>query len=170
MGLKPITMTEPSPKESRMSNELEVTIMNNDAGRRSVLRAFVLTGVVTGAALAVSVTAFATTRDLHAVDHRAAAVATASSTTQDPGRTSAPSVSPSASSSVQGADESGKKSCNCPDLNPRSAVRTYVIQPGDTLCDISRREGVSIDKLVELNRITDPNLIWEGSALEVPEK
>ena len=38
-----------------MSNELEVTIMNNDAGRRSVLRAFVMTGVVTGAALAVTV-------------------------------------------------------------------------------------------------------------------
>ena len=41
----------------------------------------------------------------------------------------------------------------------------YVVKRGDTLWGISRRFGVSISKIVMLNRISNPNLIFPGNVL-----
>lgn len=43
----------------------------------------------------------------------------------------------------------------------------YTVQKGDTLWGISRRFGVSIAKIVMLNRISNPNLIYPGNVLRI---
>ncbi|MEU6263705.1 LysM peptidoglycan-binding domain-containing protein [Saccharopolyspora shandongensis] len=44
----------------------------------------------------------------------------------------------------------------------------YVIQPGDTLIEISGETGVPLDILVEANKIQNPNLIYAGASLLIP--
>ena len=49
-----------------------------------------------------------------------------------------------------------------------SALTHYVVW-GDTLWDLSRYYGTSIDAIVQANsKITDPNLIYAGDTLEIP--
>ena len=43
----------------------------------------------------------------------------------------------------------------------------YVVKRGDTLWSISRRFGVSIAKIVMLNRVSNPNLIYPGNVLRI---
>jgi len=45
--------------------------------------------------------------------------------------------------------------------------RFYVVQPGDTLWSISRRFGVDIETLVQLNELEDPNLLRVGQELVI---
>jgi beta-lactamase class A len=47
----------------------------------------------------------------------------------------------------------------------REGATTYLIQPGDTLSAIASTTGVSIDRLVNLNAIQDPNVIIAGKTL-----
>jgi murein DD-endopeptidase MepM/ murein hydrolase activator NlpD len=44
----------------------------------------------------------------------------------------------------------------------------YVVQPGDTLWDISVRFGISIAELEKVNGITNPNLVSAGDRLVIP--
>lgn len=46
---------------------------------------------------------------------------------------------------------------------------TYVIQPGDTLSEIAERYGTTYQTLASLNQISDPNLIYAGSTIRIPE-
>lgn len=46
---------------------------------------------------------------------------------------------------------------------------TYVIQPGDTLSEIAQRYGTTTKILAELNGISNPNLIYYGNTLRIPE-
>ena len=43
----------------------------------------------------------------------------------------------------------------------------YVVKKGDTLWGISRRFGVSIARIIMLNRISNPNLIYPGNVLRI---
>ena len=55
------------------------------------------------------------------------------------------------------------------DPNPGdSGSKTYVVQPGDTLSDIALRYGTTVDTLVRLNNISNPNLIYVGQVLTLP--
>ncbi len=45
---------------------------------------------------------------------------------------------------------------------------TYVVQPGDTLYSIAVRFGVSLQALIEANRIEDPNQLQAGQVLVIP--
>lgn len=54
------------------------------------------------------------------------------------------------------------------DANDNRARNIYIIAPGDTLSGISAATGVSVDKLAYVNGIADVNLIYAGSALEIP--
>ena len=45
--------------------------------------------------------------------------------------------------------------------------RLYVVKRGDTLWGISRSVGVSIARIVMLNRIANPNLIYPGNVLRI---
>lgn len=53
-----------------------------------------------------------------------------------------------------------------PEPEPKAEV--YIIEPGDTLSEISGETGVPIDLLVEANGIQNPNLIFAGASLLIP--
>jgi N-acetylmuramoyl-L-alanine amidase len=46
-----------------------------------------------------------------------------------------------------------------------AADPTVVVRPGDSLTSISRRTGVPVARLVELNRLSNPNRIYAGQRL-----
>jgi LysM repeat protein len=46
--------------------------------------------------------------------------------------------------------------------------RTHIVEPGDTLWAIATRYGVSLQALMNANRITDANVIWAGQKLVIP--
>jgi len=46
--------------------------------------------------------------------------------------------------------------------------RTHVVQPGETLGSIAIRYGVTVDELAFVNGITNPNLIYPGQVLIIP--
>ena len=48
-------------------------------------------------------------------------------------------------------------------------TRAYTVQPGDTLYRLSQRFGTTVEALVALNDIRDPDLILVGQVLLVPE-
>ena len=53
--------------------------------------------------------------------------------------------------------------------SPSAQYITYVIQPGDTLSEIAKRYGTTVDTLTKLNKISDPNKIYAGNTIRVPE-
>ncbi|GAG29173.1 unnamed protein product, partial [marine sediment metagenome] len=53
-------------------------------------------------------------------------------------------------------------------LAPRGGTIGYEVQPGDTLIDIAARFGTTVEALVQLNGLEDPNVILYGSTLNVP--
>lgn len=52
---------------------------------------------------------------------------------------------------------------------PVSAAETYTVQPGDTLSQIAQRYGVSVTALASANGITNPNQIYWGLTLTIPD-
>jgi LysM repeat protein len=50
----------------------------------------------------------------------------------------------------------------------RQGTWTYVVERGDTLLEIARWNGVSLDELVWLNRLRDPDRIEVGQRLVIP--
>ncbi len=61
-----------------------------------------------------------------------------------------------------------------PTLDPTRALPplagdTYEVQPGDTLSGIATANNVTMETLIELNGLTDPNLLSVGQVLALPE-
>lgn len=52
-------------------------------------------------------------------------------------------------------------------LNPVLQNNYYTIQSGDTLSGIARRYGVTVQYLVNLNGISNPNLIYPGQLIKI---
>ena len=56
--------------------------------------------------------------------------------------------------------------------SPRTAAdegeMTYTVQPGDTLGAIALANGISLEQLVQLNNITDANMLSVGQLLQLP--
>ena len=46
--------------------------------------------------------------------------------------------------------------------------RLYIVRRGNTLTQIAREYGVTIENIVELNGIANPNLIYIGETLRIP--
>lgn len=54
---------------------------------------------------------------------------------------------------------------------PPPGTTQYVIQPGDTLFEIARRLGITLDELLALNpQITDPSRIQPGQVINIPAR
>jgi len=53
-------------------------------------------------------------------------------------------------------------------LTASPSVRTYTVVAGDTLLDIAQRFSVVEQQLIDLNQITDPNVIYAGEVLQLP--
>ena len=45
---------------------------------------------------------------------------------------------------------------------------TYTVEVGDTLQEISARAGTSVDEMVRINDIEDPDLIFPGQVFRIP--
>lgn len=54
--------------------------------------------------------------------------------------------------------------------SPEPTYITYIIQPGDTLSEIALQFGTTVEVLAELNGIKNPNLIYAGERLRIPER
>ncbi len=54
-------------------------------------------------------------------------------------------------------------------IDPSGAIREYAIQKGDDLTKISERFDTSVDELVKLNNLQDPNLIKVGQMIRLPD-
>ncbi|MGF1679446.1 MAG: LysM peptidoglycan-binding domain-containing protein [Candidatus Methylacidiphilales bacterium] len=52
---------------------------------------------------------------------------------------------------------------------PVSSGRTHRVRQGETLYMISLRYGVSMESLIRMNRISNPNVIRAGIVLQIPE-
>lgn len=52
-------------------------------------------------------------------------------------------------------------------LSDRGVDGTYAVQPGDTLSSIARETGVSVERLIALNNISNPSLIRVGQRLRL---
>lgn len=55
-------------------------------------------------------------------------------------------------------------------LTPSSSAETtvHVVGPGDTLSKIAKKYGISVKQLIEMNNITNPDVIVLGTELKVP--
>ena len=50
----------------------------------------------------------------------------------------------------------------------RASGPTVTVRQGDTLSAIAARYGISIDRLVAINRLADPNLVLPGQQIQLP--
>jgi LysM repeat protein len=57
-----------------------------------------------------------------------------------------------------------------PTGRPSPTPRTYTVQPGDTLGAIAEKFGVSVDDLIALNNIQDPDVLDPGTRLIIPAR
>ena len=53
---------------------------------------------------------------------------------------------------------------------PESDYVTYVIRPGDTLSGIAARFKTTVSVLTELNHISNPDQIYAGETIRIPEE
>lgn len=49
-----------------------------------------------------------------------------------------------------------------------AATATYTVQQGDTLTEIARQFGTSVDALVQANNIQNPDVLEVGQVLQIP--
>lgn len=49
-------------------------------------------------------------------------------------------------------------------------ARTYTVQTGDTLYLIARRFGTTVERLAQANNIADPDVIYVGQVLTIPDE
>lgn len=80
----------------------------------------------------------------------------------DPSETSASTHESSDLVNSDSSDNSDKS-----DKSKYLDVDVYDISWGDTLSGISRLTGTSVDELVKLNNISNPNLIYSGSSIKI---
>jgi murein DD-endopeptidase MepM/ murein hydrolase activator NlpD len=71
---------------------------------------------------------------------------------------------PKITTRVEGAVVIGSESAEA------SVSTVYEVRPGDTLAVIARRHGVSVEDLVKLNRLMDPNWLEVSQTLKIPQK
>lgn len=49
-------------------------------------------------------------------------------------------------------------------------MKTYYVAAGDTLSEIAAKFGVDLQKIIAVNSIKDPDKIYIGQAITIPEK
>jgi LysM repeat protein len=49
-------------------------------------------------------------------------------------------------------------------------TETYIVQPYDSLSDIAAKYETTVDELLRLNDLAEPNLLYTGQAILVPRR
>ncbi len=52
--------------------------------------------------------------------------------------------------------------------NPQVGKRTHVVQVGDSLWAIARKYSVDLNQIIQVNNITNPNVIFPGQTIIIP--
>lgn len=52
-------------------------------------------------------------------------------------------------------------------ISNKQYIRTYIVKSGDTLYGIAKKFHTTIEDLIELNGISNPNLIYTGEVLKI---
>lgn len=94
--------------------------------------------------------------------------ASATDEAQQSAVTSEQTTSQDMSESDSAATAETESSAAAPAPEAPKADQTYIVQRGDTLCEISAQFGVSVDAIAARNQIRDVNVIYTGSALVIP--
>lgn len=69
------------------------------------------------------------------------------------------------------AEQSGQPAQQPPQQPaPNTAEKVYVVKRGEGLAAIARQHGVSLNALVGFNNIGNPNLIYAGMVVKIPDK
>lgn len=50
-----------------------------------------------------------------------------------------------------------------------AVTRSYVVKQGDTLFSLARAHGVTVEAVLEANGMDDPNFIFSGQTLQIPD-
>lgn len=79
-----------------------------------------------------------------------------------------PTPAPSESPTVETPTPEATPTPVPPTATPTPAVRTYVVQPGDTLYLIAQRFGVSMDAIIQRNPNINPDNLQVGQELIIP--
>ena len=84
--------------------------------------------------------------------------------TPTPAPVAAPAPQRSAPTSTPSTTASGSPS------KPAQEIQFYYASPNDTLADVARRSGVSVEKLKELNNITSGEKLKKGQRVLIPKR
>lgn len=98
----------------------------------------------------------------------AAATSPGSPTASRPVAVATGSATPTAQASSPSPAPSATARPDTPRPSPTQAPRTYRVRSGDSLYEIARRFGTTVDRLQELNDMGDSTLIRVGQILKLP--
>ena len=56
------------------------------------------------------------------------------------------------------------------EIDGMASMTVYVIQPGDTLWKVAKRYNTSIDEILAINDIEDPDRVYPGQKLLILKK
>jgi len=56
-----------------------------------------------------------------------------------------------------------------PGTKPKHHEQIYIVRPGDTLWKIACRHGITLDALIAANKLPNPDLIYPGQQIIIPQ-
>jgi LysM repeat protein len=87
--------------------------------------------------------------------------------------TAAPSSAPSTSSAPSSGPTpttAAPPAATATATKPATSGQKYVVQAGDTLSDIAEKFGVTVQALIDANKLENPNLLLPGQELIIPSQ
>jgi LysM repeat protein/membrane protease YdiL (CAAX protease family) len=89
--------------------------------------------------------------------------------TATPVRTPSPTATPVPTPSATATPQPVEVPPSQPTEEP-GPTETYIVQPYDSLSDIAAKYETTVDELLRLNDLTEPNLLYAGQAILVPSR
>jgi LysM repeat protein len=83
-------------------------------------------------------------------------------------RPTASTPTPAPDTTVADVPTATPSAMTSPSPSPTPSLLLYTIQDGDTLASIATAYGITLEELIAVNGISDPNLIHPGQALAIP--
>jgi len=95
------------------------------------------------------------------------------SPTRTPTATPSPTTTPSATPSPTTTPAATPEPVEVPPAQPTEEpgpTETYIVQPYDSLSDIAAKYETTVEELLRLNDLSEPNLLYTGQAILVPRR